>query len=820
MHIHPPSSSSTPSSSHPATQKYTLTPQEIAIGKQALLHLQPQNTRLVAFYDTQGALHLESNLKAKTATQYPQNNPDLLVAVIGELFQSNCTHFDQMEKSEKTLEATMLHQEEVQLLENLNSIIASYQEEEGDNPLLSQLHSLYTQYQQQIYAHGSKLQASAEQPQAPDVSRVKIHVGYGPEKVQPVRGPLVRSIANTRMDPKPTVVGLKNIRSRNFTSHLIESPLRKAAYVLAKTGKQEFPLFYGPFCVTAETQALQKVEAFNPRDKGQIAAWTTFYAKLCVIDAEPDSSKLQNLFKNRDFLTLLEKGARFFGQLSNSMTDFPPITKAINQDAKAIAEVFKNVYHKASLQNSPYNHLFSQELRALENPSLSEEQKNSAWKGFHNKLLLITETPNMMELRVLFENQQFVHFLKQGMELSTPPESKAFTQVFNLYVQFVDQKIEESGFFINMDSTNIQGHIHSQNGPVTELSIKETASLLKEIRKLLEMNQTEYDAANTFFRGKGEIETASYLNTHGLRFNTNLTEKLLPTINRELQTILAQLAETPNRPALLNILNEIAHDAEKTEESCLATTPAKNTLHELTEHLNNALKMDAAFIEIVKCWHTEHDVSQGRAEREAFVISTDEPPIQAPLQLSKDIHREAPIIQGKQILQISGLTAEEEDLLPEEEKRAKQTVIDQARQARTETIFDEIRILFNDPRLSNERIGEIATLLCCQTPIINIMDFINKEYCLDHEGNMIKLFSEDKNTPRIRSIDFDPKTNQIVFTTEATFNIVPFDDIEGAALSKLTFKLVFRIGKETLLNKSMEHLNPEEIDIQYQIINE
>lgn len=155
------------------------------------------------------------------------------------------------------------------------------------------------------------------------------------------------SLENHQVKHLEAEQALYKIGSRVLSTHMRSSNLKKVARDFAEGQTVVFPLQY-------HSRELHQVgdlqTGFDPTNQHQVEQWMVFYAKVCVIDADPDSKKFHresNLGKDTFFMNALSKGAGYFKEFSKQ----EGLSIDAVAEAEEIAEVFARV--QAKFQRTP-----------------------------------------------------------------------------------------------------------------------------------------------------------------------------------------------------------------------------------------------------------------------------------------------------------------------------------------------------------------------------------------------------------------------------------------------------------------------------------
>lgn len=180
----------------------------------------------------------------------------------------------------------------------------------------------------------------------PDSSRTKAHSGIIQSAFADKENRA--GLENRQVQYLEAEQALHKIESRDFpTSSIRSSNLKKIARAFAEGKEIIFPKQYEAREVN-QTRYLQT--GFDPTNKPQVDQWMVFYAKVCVMDADPESSKFHRaspLGKDTFFMNALSKGVGYFKECAKQ----EGLSNDAVAEAEEIAEVFARV--EAKFQRTP-----------------------------------------------------------------------------------------------------------------------------------------------------------------------------------------------------------------------------------------------------------------------------------------------------------------------------------------------------------------------------------------------------------------------------------------------------------------------------------
>lgn len=336
---------------------------------------------VIVFRDETGKLQIQSGTNTKG------NDPELLLALIEKICDSMGDKFGTAINAKNLQDAKHIHQNEENLLHKLENINKSY-------PIIN---AKLQDYRERVEKHGAEIYtpSAVSQPTSlqqndsfsdfelisPTFSVGELKRNPSSESLSPPpspvsihlpqeKPPLVRqekvSVIHGPMDTESiedTIPALRSVGARQFlVSFVFSSYLKQAARKLAD-GQQlgAFP-DYDPRYDNSETSPLSNMMTLNPNNA---ANWTVFYAKMCVIDADPDFNKLHRdsqLAQNALLMGALRNGISTFKEIDSKMeasslpTDQPDRVLARN-----IAKTFSSVASKLERTPSEALDLYTQD---------------------------------------------------------------------------------------------------------------------------------------------------------------------------------------------------------------------------------------------------------------------------------------------------------------------------------------------------------------------------------------------------------------------------------------------------------------------------
>lgn len=530
----------------------SFTESQITAAKNSLFN----GMRVVVFKDEQGEIQVKTGRNTKEfiaycADNHIRNDPDLLRAIVDTIFQSTLPASENPE----------------QLLSTLDRIISVYGDDEAS---LSQLQAIRKEYQSRFHHRPEPLSiyhtrnstigstASLDSPTSADA----LLPGPLDSPTSPLRSPSARpsevnqaspnslkridSPDNKVSNPQKAVESMRKMQTTPLDANLMSTPLMKAASALTKNKKVTFPE-YNHLSVLGEVIELSNVTKFNPDNKREVAAWTSFYAKMRVVDSDPDDRKLHqgsNLAQIANFMATLDKSIRYFGVLAR-YTPLPdtPVAEGMRAQAAEIVQTFRSVRDKLARTPEQAEEIFKQheeekiardQIAALAQvwPTPKESEQIQNWSDFYAEMRVMNVSLDDSTLNLdspLTQDRDFIKKLRDS--------SRFFADLNMLSNPNVTQEMKDSAAEI----AEVLGDIYDkfQRTPYQASVIAEKRSFQKELTNISASWPTSQLLEKTNpFSSKAHEEINRSLNkvVNGLytrkEVSNNVAEKQTQTISK------------------------------------------------------------------------------------------------------------------------------------------------------------------------------------------------------------------------------------------------------------------------------------------------
>lgn len=492
---------------------YTFTEDQIDIARKSLLG----GLRVVVFKDQQGQIQIKTGLNTQKfidycAAQNFKNDPALLRVIVDTIFRST------MARSENKDQA----------LASLDKIISVY----GDD-IESQyeLQTIRNEYAKHFYHRPEPLSIDHSRDSSihsfSSVDSPTTHLLINDLEEYVVVPSTPQSTENKALNPQKTAESLNRMQRTPLKANFFSSSLMKAASAL--TNNRAITTFpnYGYIDVMSEVQALRKVSQFNPNKKDELATWTSFYAKMRVIDSDPDDTKLHrnsNLAQNTKFMDTLDKSIRYFDELANTPTaDDNPIEQGMKKQAAEIVKTFKSVHEK--LMRTPgaaeEEKIAKEQIEALVQswPIDTERDGIKHWGDFYAKMRALNASPSakyLSQSSPLVANQEFIDNLRSSRNffnslgmLSTCSQQdlKDNVEQIGIVLAEVYEKLQRTQYKVDMaiEQEEIQQELNNVNSNWPSLEqLNETNPFSEKARE--EIKQSLHEIINGLHTKK-EVES-------------------------------------------------------------------------------------------------------------------------------------------------------------------------------------------------------------------------------------------------------------------------------------------------------------------------